>query len=61
MPTDASASKTEQEQHRRVAQVLNTVAGHNFHPVDEDSFTIDRNLRTHGIADLDDDDWRVRL
>ncbi|MDT8451046.1 MAG: redoxin domain-containing protein, partial [Wenzhouxiangellaceae bacterium] len=23
--------------------------------------TIDRNLREHGIADLEDDDWRVRL
>jgi peroxiredoxin len=34
---------------------------HEFHPVDETSFTIDRTLEEHGIADLDDDDWRVRL
>jgi len=44
-----------------VETVLDRVRTHVFHPVDESSFTIDRTLEEHGIADLDDDDWRVRL
>jgi peroxiredoxin len=44
-----------------VEAVLDRVRTHEFHPVDETSFTIDRTLEEHGIADLDDDDWRVRL
>lgn len=44
-----------------VETVLDRVRTHEFHPVDETSFTIDRTLEEHGIADLDDDDWRVRL
>jgi len=49
-PTDAA-----------VAAVFDRVEAHDFHPVDADSFTIDRRLGRHGIADLDDPDWRVRL
>lgn len=44
-----------------VGTVLDRVRTHEFHPIDESSFTIDRTLEEHGIADLDDDDWRVRL
>jgi len=44
-----------------VEGVLDRVRTHEFHPVDETSFTVDRTLEEHGIADLDDDDWRVRL
>ncbi len=44
-----------------VAQVLERLREHRFHPVDERSFTIDRELKQHGIADPDDPDWRVRL
>ena len=44
-----------------VEVVLDRVRAHKFHPVDETSFTVDRTLEEHGIADLDDDDWRVRL
>ena len=44
-----------------VETVLDRVRGHEFHPVDESSFTVDRTRGEHGIADLDDDDWRVRL
>ncbi|WP_042663906.1 redoxin domain-containing protein [Haloferax sp. ATB1] len=44
-----------------VEAVLDRVRTHEFHPVDETSFTVDRTLEEHGIADLDDDDWRVRL
>ena len=40
--------------------VLDRVRSHEFHPVDE-GFTSDRTLGEHGIADLADDDWRVRL
>ncbi|MDZ7643998.1 MAG: redoxin domain-containing protein [Woeseiaceae bacterium] len=41
--------------------VFARVAAHDFHPVGEDSFTYDRVLGEHGIADLGDGDWRVRL
>jgi peroxiredoxin len=44
-----------------VETVLDRVRAHEFHPVDETSFTVDRTLGEHGIADLDDGDWRVRL
>ncbi|AXG06362.1 hypothetical protein DU500_07950 [Haloplanus rubicundus] len=44
-----------------VETVLDRVRTHEFHPVDETCFTVDRTLEEHGIADLDDDDWRVRL
>ncbi|GAB3328656.1 hypothetical protein GCM10027355_34160 [Haloplanus salinarum] len=44
-----------------VEAVLDRVRTHEFHPVDETNFTVDRTLEKHGIADLDDDDWRVRL
>ena len=41
-----------------VETVLDRVRTHAFHPVDETNFTVDRTLEEHGIADLDDDDWR---
>lgn len=45
-----------------VGRIFSRVRGHNFHPLnDEQTFTNDRNLQEHGIADLDDADWRVRL
>jgi len=38
------------------------VKQHEFHPLNEDgSFTSDRERKTHGVADLTNDDWRVRL
>ncbi|MFD1572094.1 hypothetical protein [Halorubrum laminariae] len=43
-----------------VEAVLDRVRTHESHPVDETSFTVDRTLEEHGIANLDDDDWRVR-
>ena len=52
---------TKHHTHASVAEVFERLAGHDFHPVGEDSFTNDRSLDTHGIADLDDNDWRVRL
>ena len=44
-----------------VAAALSRVRRHDFHPVDERNFTIDRGLGVDGIADLEDPDWRVRL
>lgn len=44
-----------------VGTVLDRIRSHDFHPVDETSFTVDRTLGEHGIADLEDDDWRIRL
>jgi len=46
---------------RDVSEAIDGVRSHEFHPVDERSFTIDRHLQRHGIADLDDRDWKVRL
>ena len=44
---------------QRVASILARVEAHSFHPV-RDGFTYDRHLNTHGVADLNTDDWRVR-
>lgn len=40
-------------------RVLNRVREHTFHPLDN-GFTKDARLNRHGIADLSNDDWRVR-
>ncbi len=57
----ASSSASGADRAIRVADVLDRVRAHEFHPVDERSFTIDRHLKQHGIADLNDNDWQVRL
>ncbi len=45
-----------------VSRVFSRVRAHDFNPLNEDnSLTVDRNLKVVGIADLDDADWRVRL
>ncbi|MFP4366990.1 MAG: redoxin domain-containing protein [bacterium] len=45
-----------------VKEVFERIRSHDFHPLNDDnSMTMDRNLNVAGIADLDDDDWRVRL
>ena len=44
-----------------VDAVYERVRSHDFHPLDERNFTIDRELGEDGIADLDDADWLVRL
>ncbi len=45
-----------------VKQALEQVRSHTFHPLSEDqSFTVDRTLGKHGVADLRDLDGRVRL
>jgi len=45
-----------------VSNVFSRVHQHEFHPLNgEGSFTNDRVLGKHGIADVNNDDWRVRL
>jgi alkyl hydroperoxide reductase subunit AhpC len=48
------------ETHTATQAILERVARHEFHPI-RDGFTFDRHLDKHGVADLDDPDWRVRL
>lgn len=43
----------------RIDAVLARVRAHAFHPV-RDGFTYDRALNQHGVASLEDQDWRVR-
>lgn len=42
-----------------VSAILARVAAHDFHPI-RDGFTYDRDLNKHGVANLEDQDWRVR-
>jgi peroxiredoxin len=42
-----------------VGEILQRVRIHDFHPI-RDGFTYDRALNQHGVASLDDLDWRVR-
>ena len=44
-----------------VEEILTRVRTHDFHPVNAENFTIDRDLRADGIATLSDRDWLVRL
>jgi len=45
-----------------VPSILSIVRDHGFHPLNENTeMTFDRTLEKAGIADLDNDDWRVRL
>ena len=45
-----------------VKQIFERVRSHDFHPLDDaNSMTLDRDLNVAGIADLDDDDWKIRL
>ena len=43
----------------RADKIFSTVRSHDFHPI-RDGFTYDRQLNKHGVANLDDQDWRVR-
>jgi len=45
-----------------VSKIVDRVNTHNFHLLnDENSMTQDRNLKVAGIADLNNEDWKVRL
>lgn len=56
-PAAAEAS----EPSEMVAAAYARVRSHTFHPLDDRDFTVDRELNKHGIAGLNDQDWRVRL
>ncbi len=52
----------ENGQSNSVDSILDQVRSHSFHPLNEEnSFTLDRHLNKHGIANLDNTDWKVRL
>ena len=45
-----------------VIKIFERLRNHNFHPLnDENSMTMDRNLKLAGIADFQNDDWKIRL
>jgi len=46
---------------RSVTETFADLKRHDFHPVNEKSFTVDRHLGHDGISDLEDTDWRLRL
>jgi peroxiredoxin len=46
----------------QVSEVFSWVRSHDFHPLDDDrAFTQDRHSMQHGIADLNNNDWKMRL
>jgi len=55
-PATAAAERAD-----AVAAAFARIRDHSFHPLDARDFTIDRELRRHGIAELDDPGWRLRL
>ena len=55
----AAESPATDESPAKVNAILARVAAHDFHPI-RDGFTFDRQLNKHGVASLDDQDWRVR-
>ncbi len=55
----AAESPATDESPAKVNAILARVATHDFHPI-RDGFTFDRQLNKHGVASLDDQDWRVR-
>ena len=57
-----SKMKNTSHQSITVENVFERVRSHEFHPLnDENSLTMDRIHQEAGIADLDNDDWKVRL
>jgi len=45
-----------------VSGIFRALAAHNFHPLNEENaMTYDRNLNKAGIANLDNEDWKIRL
>lgn len=59
-PAPADAAARVPRPAEDVAAILDRVREHDFHPLDARSFTIDRTLQRHGIADMEDPGWRIR-
>lgn len=55
----AAENPTPEQASAKVSAILSRIASHDFHPI-RDGFTFDRQLNKHGVASLDDQDWRVR-
>ena len=47
------------EPSQQVGEVVARLSAHDFHPI-RDGFTFDRQFNQQGVANLDDQDWRVR-
>ncbi|TWU25266.1 putative peroxiredoxin [Novipirellula galeiformis] len=46
----------------QTSEIFARIDSHDFHPLNEDgSFTSDRVLAKHGVSDLANNDWKVRL
>ena len=58
-PVSAAESPTSADVSAKVSAILSRISAHDFHPI-RDGFTFDRQLNKHGVASLDDQDWRVR-
>ncbi|MEX2673761.1 MAG: HEAT repeat domain-containing protein [Phycisphaeraceae bacterium] len=56
-----TSTHTHADEPAPASEIFERLRSHTFHPVDDRSFTIDRELRQHGIADLHDPDWKLRL
>ncbi|MGE0760852.1 MAG: redoxin domain-containing protein, partial [Pirellulaceae bacterium] len=57
--TESSNAAGSEDDASAAADVLERVRTHDFHPLHE-GFTKDSRLEQHGLADLSNDDWRVR-
>lgn len=58
-PVSAADGSTPKDASAKVSAILSRISAHDFHPI-RDGFTFDRQLNKHGVARLDDQDWRVR-
>lgn len=57
-----SANAASSSQGMTAETVFQRIGSHSFHPLNkEGTFTEDRHLEKHGIVDLEDVDWKVRL
>ena len=62
LPINSQNNKENRIYNINVPDVLERVRTHDFNPLNEDnSMTFDRELNVAGIADLSNDDWKVRL
>lgn len=49
------------ERTSNIDDIFERIMRHSFHPLNDRNFTVDRELNEDGIADLDDEDWRIRV
>ena len=52
----------ESDGNSEIQAIFSRIKAHDFHPLNEESsFTFDNSLNTAGIANLDNEDWKIRL